>query len=167
MAQRDKIMKWCCYALVTGLFVLLQSAALNYIDLWNVHPFLAPMLVAVVAMFEGRGAGINFALVFGFFSDLTISAPVPCFYMLVFALIALLTSVMAHRLFPVGFLCALAVSVMAMLLHALFNILLGGLHGTELSAAALLTGRELLISIVFVPLFYWLYRKVYRAAAQN
>lgn len=168
MTQREKIMKWLLYALVTGLFVLLQSVVLNHISIWNVHPFLAPMLVAMVAMWEGRSAGINFALIFGFLTDLTVNAPIPCFYMIVFALIALLISVIAHRLFPAGFLCALILSVPALLLHALLTaVLLGGVQGLALSAAVSLAGRELAVSLPWILVFYWPYRKVYRAAARN
>lgn len=168
MTQRENISKWFLYALVTGLFVLLQSVVLNRISIWNVHPFLPPMLVAMVAMWEGRGAGIGFALVFGFLTDLTANAPIPCFYMVLFVLIALMTSVIARRLFPAGFLCALVLAVLAMLPHALFTaLLLDGQNGLALSAAVSLAGRELVVSAPFVLLFYWPYRRVYRTANQN
>ena len=53
MSRRDTIWKWVFYTAGVFLLLLLQGLALDHISLLHVHPYLPPVMVAVLAMFEG------------------------------------------------------------------------------------------------------------------
>lgn len=53
LARNETIFKWALYAGATAVFFLLQGAVLQRITLWGVIPFVFPILVAVLGMYEG------------------------------------------------------------------------------------------------------------------
>ena len=69
------VFKWLIYALATLLFFALQSLVLNHIRVWNLLPFLYPVLPAVAAMYEGPRRGPVFALCLGVVCDLLLPVP--------------------------------------------------------------------------------------------
>lgn len=62
MSRRDTIWKWVFYTAGALLLLLLQGLALDHISLLHVHPYLPPVMVAVLAMFEGAYGGMGVAL---------------------------------------------------------------------------------------------------------
>ena len=89
MSRRDTIWKWVFYTAGFFLLLLLQGLALDHISLLHVHPYLPPVMVAVLAMFEGAYGGMGVALAMGLLFDLTQPGLIPCFHILVFLLAAL------------------------------------------------------------------------------
>ena len=89
MSRRDTIWKWVFYTAGVFLLLLLQGLALDHISLLHVHPYLPPVMVAVLAMFEGAYGGMGVALAMGLLFDLTQPGLIPCFHILVFLLAAL------------------------------------------------------------------------------
>ena len=71
MSRRDTIWKWVFYTAGVFLLLLLQGLALDHISLLHVHPYLPPVMVAVLAMFEGAYGGMGVALAMGLLFDLT------------------------------------------------------------------------------------------------
>ena len=71
MSRRDTIWKWVFYTAGVLLLLLLQGLALDHISLLHVHPYLPPVMVAVLAMFEGAYGGMGVALAMGLLFDLT------------------------------------------------------------------------------------------------
>ena len=89
MSRRDTIWKWVFYTAGVLLLLLLQGLALDHISLLHVHPYLPPVMVAVLAMFEGAYGGMGVALAMGLLFDLTQPGLIPCFHILAFFLAAL------------------------------------------------------------------------------
>ena len=89
MSRRDTIWKWVFYTAGVLLLLLLQGLALDHISLLHVHPYLPPVMVAVLAMFEGAYGGMGVALAMGLLFDLTQPGLIPCFHILAFLLAAL------------------------------------------------------------------------------
>ena len=88
MSRRDTIWKWVFYTAGVLLLLLLQGLALDHISLLHVHPYLPPVMVAVLAMFEGAYGGMGVALTMGLLFDLTQPGLIPCFHILAFLLAA-------------------------------------------------------------------------------
>ena len=65
MSRRDTIWKWVFYTAGGFLLLLLQGLVLDHISLLHVHPYLPPVMVAVLAMFEGAYGGMGVAAIFG------------------------------------------------------------------------------------------------------
>ena len=97
MNQRNIWYRWLFYGLAAALFLILQAAALRHVRVWGIHPFLPPVLVAVAASWEDRQEGLCAAAVFGLLCDLTMTPPIPCFYVLSFTAIAFLSGLVAKR----------------------------------------------------------------------
>ena len=138
MSRRDTIWKWVFYTAGFFLLLLLQGLALDHISLLHVHPYLPPVMVAVLAMFEGAYGGMGVALAMGLLFDLTQPGLIPCFHILVFLLAALAAAAVANYLITPGLLCA---------------VLMG------------LAGREILVTLpltvlVYLP-FRWVRRRIY------
>lgn len=163
MNQRNIWYRWLFYGLAAGLFLLLQNLLLWRIRVWGIHPFLPPVLVAVAASWEERQEGICAAAVFGLLCDLTMTPPIPCFYLLTFIASAFFAGLVAKRWMLPGFFCAVVVSLAAIIINGVFQALLLSLRGIhDLGAAASITGRELLLTAPLIPFVYLLFRRIHR-----
>lgn len=155
--------RWLFYGLAAALFLLLQSVVLWRIRVWGIHPFVLPVLVAVAASWEERQEGICAAAVFGLLTDLTLSPPIPCFYLLTFTASAFLAGLVAKRWILPGFFCAVAVSVAAFIINGAFHALILSFRGIQdLVTAAAITGRELLLTAPLIPPVYLLFHRIHR-----
>lgn len=164
MTQRDYFYKWLFYTLAALLWLTIQQLLLNPLNIWGgVHPFVLPILPAMVSILENRQESAFFAIGAGLVCDLLMPGAIPCFYTLAFLSIALLSGLIAGRVIMPGFLCAGVCSVLAMVLTDLLLILFLSptLDFTAADALAL-TGRELLLSLPFSPLLFITFRKVWR-----
>lgn len=161
--RNETILKWSLYGGATLLIFVLQGLFLQRVSLWSVFPFLFPVLVAILASYEGPVSGAIFGLVIGVVCDLTIAAPLPCFYTLVFPLAGLAAALIAGGLISAGFLCSLVCSAAAFLMTDLFHALLLWAGGQDAWASAgLLALRETGVSLLFSPLVFFLFSAIHK-----
>lgn len=161
MTRRDYTLKWLFYSLTTLFFVVLQSWVLPHVTVWGIHPFLLPVIVALATMWEGN-EGLLFSLFFGLLTDLTTTGPIPCFYTLAFFVAAAAAMLIAKRVLVPGFFCAVIVSVLAIILCDLLQILfLSYSTGLAIFPALLLLAKELLLSVVCMPLIFFPFRRLH------
>ena len=163
MNQRYIWGRWLLYGLGAALFLVLQNVLFWRIRVWGIHPFVPPILVAIAASWESRQEGICAAAVFGLLCDLTMTPPIPCFYLLTFSASAFLAGLVAKRWILPGFFCAVAVSLAAIIINGAFQTLLLSFRGIQdLHAAASITGRELLLTAPLILPVYLLFRRIHR-----
>lgn len=166
LARNETIFKWALYAAGAALCLLVQGSLLQRITLLGVIPFLPPLLAAIPATYESPFAGSVYALCMGVLCDQLLPGPIPCFYTLVFPLAGLLASLISKSLLPAGFLCALAVSVLAFLLTDLFHCLLLAIGGKAAWGAGFsVLARETLVTLpLAIPvtaLFWAIHRRTH------
>ena len=162
MKQGNLFYRWLFYALAAAVLTAVQSLALNGLRVGGVHPFLPPVLVGAVSACEDRQESLCAAAVFGLLCDLLTPAVIPCFYTLSFAAAALLTGLIAKRLMMPGFLCSAVSALLALLVNSiLYALFLSYGHMVPLSAAALLTVKELLLSLPLILPVYLLLRPIH------
>lgn len=160
------IFKWVIYSLATLLLLIVQSLVLNQIRIWELIPFLYPMLPAVVAMYEGPRRGAVFALALGVICGLLVPAPFEGFFAITFTVTALLSSWAAENLLTPGFFCGLLVSALGLFLTGGLRILVQLLSGggyLELMAETAV--KEGLITLPMVLVVVPVYRAVHRRCA--
>lgn len=162
------VLKWAVYSLATLLLFALQYLVLNQIQVWGLFPFLYPMLPAVLSSYEGLRRGSVFSLALGVVCDLLLAGPFDGFYTIAFTIIALLSALIAENLLAPGFLCALVVSAMGLLLtgglRILFQFLSGGGYLMLMARTALL---ETLLSMPALVAVLPLYRLIHRRCASD
>ena len=169
MSQRDLFYKWLFYSLLGLLWLSLQQLLLNRLSLWGgIHPFILPMVPAMIAILERRQESAFYATCAGLLCDLLFPGSFPGLYTLTFLVIILLTGVIARRLILPGFLCAFVCSVFALLLSSGFHLLfLSASANFTFSSALSLTARELLLSLPLFPLLFLSFRKIRRLIHNN
>ena len=158
MNQRDMFFKWLFYSLSALLGLLIQGLILNRLDLWaGIHPFLPPLLAITPAVLEGRQESCFFAVALGLLMDLLTPTVFPAFYTISFVLLALVTCQIAARIIVPGYLCALICSAVALLGTNLLHLLLLAVRGrSPMTAALAMAGRELVLTLPYSPLYFWL-----------
>ena len=163
LGRTELLFKWLLYAAGVMICWILHGLALQFLDIFGVMPFIFPMLAAVIAMYEGPFSGSICALALGIACDLTIAAPIPCFYTLIFPIIGMLAGLISKNWIPMSFGCALLLSLMAFLLTDGFHCLLLALNGSQhaMSAAFSLTGRETGVSLPFLIPVYFVFRRIH------
>ena len=166
LARNEIILKWILYAAATALCLLFQGAVFQRIVIWGVIPFLYPILAAIPSTFEAPAPSGIFALCLGVYCDLLLPEPIPCFYTLIFPVIAICSSVLSRSLLPAGFRCSLAASAAAFFLTDLFRCFLLALSGqSPWGTGAVLFLKELLVTApLLIPvtiLFRTVARKVH------
>ena len=163
LARNEIIFKWSLYAGATAVFFLLQGGVLQRISLWGVIPFVFPILVAVVGMYEGPLPGSVYGLTVGVLCDLLLPAFIPCFYTLVFPAVGLCAALVSQNLLPAGFLCAAVTSIIAFFLTDLFHCFLLWARGQNAWAAgARLFAQEVGVSILLIIPVVLLFSAVFR-----
>lgn len=163
MVQGRLFYRWLFYALAALLFLAIQSLFLNRVSLWGVHPFVLPVLVAVASSWEDRQECLCAAAVFGLLCDLWLPGVIPCFYFLSFSLCAFLAGIVSSRWISPGFFCAILNTVFSLVLNgALCALFLTYRGGSSTAAAALLAGKELLLSLPLTVPVYLLFFPIHR-----
>lgn len=162
------VFKWTVYAIATLFLCALQSLVFNHIHILRLTPFLYPLLPAVVAMFEGAHPGAVFAFFFGIACDLLIPAPFSGFFTLIFPVVAFFSASIAERLLSRGFLCALIVSSLGLLLTGCFRILVQLLSGGEyMGLMARIALGEAILTLPALLIILPVYRTIYRRCAAD
>lgn len=165
MTRRAILLKWILYCLCALALALLQGLVLVYVRLWGVHPFLLPAIAVIPATLERNEQALLYAVFFGLACDLLSPvAGLPCFYALAFLLGAAAAWLLSGQVIMAGVVCSLVVTGVCMLLCGLLHMaVLAGHSGAGLTAAGLLLGRELAVSLPFAaaahPLFRWAQRR--------
>lgn len=163
IARNETILKWLLYTGATALCLLLQGGLLQRLELWEVIPFLYPLLAAIPATFEGPLAGTIFSLGVGLVCDLLLPGPIPCLFTLIFPLAGLCAGLLSQSWLPAGFLCSLASAAAAFLLLDGFRCLLLWMMGKAAwEAGAMVALREFCVTAPFVIPLTLLYRSVFR-----
>lgn len=161
--RQETIYKWGLYTLATLLCCISEGLFLQYIKILGVFPFIYPILAAVVATLEGPLSGMVYSLVLGIVCDLTISAPIPCFFTLTFPLIGLFAALLARGVLSSGLLSAVVTSAVGFFLTAgFYGVIFSFTSRPVWPSVASLCGRELLISIPWSLPIYFLFRMVWR-----
>ena len=148
MTRRAILLKWILYCLCALALALLQGLVLVYVRVWGVHPFLLPAIAVIPATLERNEQALLYAVFFGLACDLL--SPV--------------AGLPSGQVIMAGVVCSLVVTGVCMLLCGLLHMaVLAGHSGAGLTAAGLLLGRELLVSLPFAaaahPLFRWAQRR--------
>lgn len=160
--RAELIFKWSVYSALT-LLVLLLQAFLPDMHLGSATLFLPPILAAIVAALEPGQQGVLFAACFGLVCDWAMLGPIPCFYLVSFTLIALLSLLISGRIVNAQLILSLAVSAAALCLSAALRLLILLCRGSAAPDAALLAcGRELLLTMPFVVPLHFLFAAFYR-----
>lgn len=166
LARNETIIKWALYAAVSLLWVGLQGAFFQRLELLGVIPFVYPLLAAIPATYEAPAPGTAFALCVGVFCDLLLPAPLPCFYTLIFPAAGLCAALLSQGVLPAGFLCSAVSALAAFLLTGLFHCLLLSINGQGAWEAGLRTMA--LEALVTLPLalpataaYRWVYRRTH------
>ncbi|MBR5217497.1 MAG: hypothetical protein IKV68_03955 [Oscillospiraceae bacterium] len=166
MSRRDLTIKWLLYAALTLPFLAIQQYLLNPLEVLGVHPFIIPLLGAMVAIFESRGESAFFSVALGILCDLLMPSVIPCFYTLSFLTTALLVGLLVGRVIMPGFLCAFICSTIACAINGflylfflIYSVKFAFFDGLNL------IGLELALSlpaaVVLFPLYRWLYRGIH------
>lgn len=163
LARNETIFKWALYAGATAVFFLLQGGVLQRISLWGVIPFVFPILVAVVGMYEGPLPGSVYGLTVGVLCDLLLPAFIPCFYTLVFPAVGLCAALVSQTC------CRPASSVPPSLLSPVFFFtdlfhcfLLWARGQNAWAAGARLFAQEVGVSILLIIPVVLLFSAVFR-----
>ena len=162
------VFKWAVYAIATLLLCALQSVVLSHVRVLGLTPFLYPVLPALVAMFEGSRPGAVFALVFGLCCGLLVPEPFPGFFALIFPVAAITAAWVAERLTSRGFLCALIVSALGLLLTGALRMFVQLLSGGQyMGLMARMVVEEGLLTLPALLAALPLYRTIYRRCAAD
>lgn len=155
--------RWTAYSSCTLLFLFLSTMLLGNVQILDVSPFLPPIIVAIAASFENEGyAHAVFGLCLGLCCDFLIHSPLPCLYTLSFTFAAWLSALLSRKLMAPGFFTSIVVSSCAFIPISLLSILTFYLrYQASLYDLAYLAIREILCSLIFVPLCFFCLRRVH------
>jgi len=162
MSRRKIIFTWCVYSLAALVLLLLQSALLNRLHLWGVHPFLPPCIAAIVATYSSRRGGVMFGLILGLFCDLVIAGLFPLFYTVTLSICALCSGILSRRFLQPGFACSMAVCAASLLFCSLFQMAVLTANDLSTSGGSFLMVRELLVTMPVSLLVFLIYRRLVR-----
>ena len=165
MTRRAMIQKWILYGLCALALVLAEGLLLVRVEFWGVHPFLLPAIAVIPVTLERDEAALLFSVFFGLVCDLLSPvAGLPCFYTLAFLLSGALAWLLSGRVVAAGLVCSLAATTVCSLLHL---AVLAGSQPVDASAAAMLAGKEALLSLPLTVLAHYPFRKVCLATQRD
>jgi len=150
------------FGAATLLLFFLQGFVLQFLSVFGVTPFLYPVLVAVLAMWEGPLSGSVYGLVLGVLCDLAFPSSIPCFYTLIFPVVGLASAFLTQTWLHAGALCSIVVSALAFFLTDFFHCAVLALSGhAAWAAGGLLALKETCLTLVFLPAVYLLLWRVH------
>lgn len=166
MTQRDFILKWLLYALALLPVLILELYVLPWFPIFGIIPSLLPVAAVTLAVLEGPVAGAGFGLFVGILSDALIPS-LPGAMTFTLALLGLSSGTAARygvQQNMLGCLVCSAGGLIAIgLVRVVFSLLGGKATLWSLLAVAL---PEIILSLVFLPLIYAIFRWVYRRVPQ-
>ena len=164
LTKRAQMTKWTLYSLAVLAFILLQQLVLDeFFYYLGIVPFLMPMIVAVAAALEGPTGGTIFGIAVGCLCDLSGSGVFSGIYTLAFFCIALCVAIISKYYVMRNVFGSLIYALIAfVILDAIQILFLITFHGASLSVAALLAGKEIALSILFVIPIFFLFSFIHR-----
>lgn len=166
MTQRDFTLKWLLYVLALTPLLLLEVYVLPWFPIFGIIPTLLPIAAVTVAVLEGQIAGAGFGLFVGILVDALIPG-VPGFATFGMALLGLLSGSAAQYSIRQNMLGCMICSAAGLGIIALIRVVAGLLQGVA-GLWPLLTVAipEAVISMLFAPLIYGLFRWVFLRVPQ-
>ena len=162
MTRRDQIHKWFVYALALVPVWLLDEFVLNRVPLFGVVPMLLPLTVVAVAVLEGAHAGSGFGLGVGLLWALAYPGGYGSRVFLL-SLIGMASGALCQYALSqslAGCLLCAAGAVALLDLQQILRLLLADL--ADLPALLQVAGPEWLLSMVWTPIVYALFRAIFR-----
>ena len=162
MTRRDQIHRWAVYALGVLPLWLLDAYILPRFPLWGVSPMLFPSAVAAVALWEGAYAGTGFGMAVGLLWELAYPGGFggTVFFLALAGMISGgLTQYALSQSLPGCLLCS------AGTLAALDGLRVAGKlisRAASLPALLQVAVPEFLLSLLWTPVIYLLFRAIYR-----
>lgn len=156
MSQQSFFKTWSGYALALLPLLILQGLLLPLLPFSGAVPFVLPMAVVMLAAREGATVGAGYGLFVGMFAALLgEGSPMIFFLCLLGGVLGLIFRYGLQR----GFLGCLAGSFVALFLLAILRMSSLALwNGASFFALLQIAIPELLWSLLFFPLVYFLYQ---------
>ena len=162
MTRRDLIHKWLVYALGLLPLWLLDDYILPRYPLFGVTPMLLPVAAAAVAVLEGAYAGAGFGMAVGLLWELAYPGG---FGGLVFgmALAGMVTGAVSQYALSQSFLsCLLCSAGVLGVLDSLRILRILFLQVETLDVLLQIAVPEVVLSLCWTPVVYWIFRRIYR-----
>lgn len=166
MTRHDFTTKWAIYALALIPVLCLECFVLNRIPVFGVTPRLMPLAAVAVAVLEGPLAGAGFGLAVGIIADSMYPgiAGGMIFGLTLIGLGAgLLSRYVLHQNLISCLICSFSAFFIMDFLRILFDLMT---HVAPFLVLLSLAGREIIWSLVFTPLIYFLFRWVHRRTSR-
>lgn len=162
MTRRATTIKWVSYSLALLLVWVLDCLILSRYPVFGVRPVLIPIAVSVVATLEGAFSGAAFGILAGVLWVGTYTG-IPSGMVLYLNLAGLMVGVVTQYAISQSFLGALicALGVMTVM-QAIRVCTMLFIRWAPLEVLLQVAVPELLWSMVWMPLVYLLFRKVYK-----
>lgn len=165
MTTKDFTIKWLAYALALLPVWFADSFLLSSFPIFGVKVCLLPLAAMAVATLEGGTAGAGFSLAVGILFDTCthdLASGTMIFFMVLLGMGAGLLAQYALRQDLIGCLISSALALTAIDALRMIHRLLNGT--APLRPMLLLAGKEILLSLCFVPLiyllFHWIFQRV-------
>ena len=162
MTRRAVVQKWILYSLCALALVLVQSLLLVRVQVWGVHPFLLPAIAVIPVTLERDEGALLFSVFFGLACDLlTPVAGLPCFYALAVLVSGGLAGLLSGRVVAAGLVCSLAAAASALVVCGVLHLaVLAGSQSVDVTAAAVLAGKEAALSLPLTVLVHYPFRRI-------
>jgi len=162
MTRRDLIKKWLTYGLGLLPVWLLDAYILPRYPVLGVSPILLPLAVSVVAVLEGAYAGTGFGLTVGLLWELAYPGGFGALVITMAVAGMVFGAVSQYALsqsFPTYFICTGGLLLFLDGLRIFRGLLT---HTATLSAMLQVAVPEILITLLWSPLVWLLFRRIYR-----
>ncbi|MEG1720428.1 MAG: rod shape-determining protein MreD [Pseudoflavonifractor sp.] len=161
MTRQDFLTKWLVYGVALLPIWFLETYVLNRFPVFGVSPLLLPLAAVTVAVLEGGAAGAGYGLFVGVLCDaLYATAGAMTFGLMLLGAAAGMTAQFLLRQNLLGcYLCSTGALVLMDACRILWRLFWGQAELTAMLGVAL---PELLWSLAFLPLVYWVFSWVHR-----
>ena len=162
-AKRRVVYKWLLYAAWAFAALSFQLGVLPHLGVWQVQPWLPPLLLGVVITFEKSPAAAAFGLILGTWCD-AFTPKVEAFHTILYLFAGLLAAHLTRHLFRKTFVTALIwttgfFAVSRFLFFIVFYYIPARSGFDILWRVAL---PELVLSLPFLPVLYLFGRAIHR-----
>lgn len=162
MTSKDFSIKWLAYALALAALWVVDAFLLSRIPVFGVRPMLLPLAGAAVAVLEGSAAGAGFGMAVGALFGLSHAEP-EGLAILLFSFVGLVLGLLAEHILRQDLSGCLICALLALAAVDGVRILTRLLNSSApMEAMLTVVGREILLSLCFVPPVYLLFRWVFR-----
>lgn len=162
MTRQDQIYKWFIYALGLLPVWVLDAFILGRYPLYGTRPALLPLAAVAVAVLEGAGPGARFGLCVGLLWELGYAGGTGG-KVLFLALAGALVGSAAQYALTQGFLGCLLCSAATLSVLEGLRVFWGVFsQAAPLSVLAGIAGRELVWTLMWTPLVYLIFYKIFQ-----